>query len=184
MKNMLSKTKKSYIILILSVVVLTSVLSFSLSYIKLKNTKANIFALGEVNVDIQESFDSENAIKKDVYIKNIGNVPCYVRAKILYYFVDNNGVILDETPVIDNDYFVDLPLDNWFYSDDGFYYYKKKLLPDKSTENLINECIKIKTYDDKIFKVDIVVQSIQAEPKSAVIEAWNVTVKNDEISNE
>ena len=181
MEYLLSKVKKTHFILIFLIIILTTIVSFTLAYLNLKSIKANVFEIGKVDVEVHENFDELNGIKKDVYFKNMGNVYSYIRAEILYYFIDKENNILFEEPIENVDYSIDLSSDDWFLGNDGFYYYKKKVLPNENTKNLINECIKLKTYEDKTLVVEVVAQAIQANPNTAAIETWKVEIENGEI---
>ena len=51
--------------------------------------------------------------------------------------------------------------------------------PNTETDILIRECKELTTNTDKVLTVDIISQNIQANPTSAVEEAWNVVVSNN-----
>lgn len=68
--------------------------------------------------------------------------------------------------------------ENWIRGDDGYYYYASILQPKQSTENIIDECT---STTNKNLVVDILTQSIQAQPSQAVQEAWKVNVVDERI---
>ena len=149
----------------------------STSYLMKKNSANNEFVMGEVSPTIVESFNSANKVKKDVKVKNDGNVPIYVRTSIVITWKDDEGRILESSPKENKDYEISFSTsENWIKSEEGYYYYKKPLGVDEDTDVLIEECTQIKEYEDRILEVSIITQGIQAEPSKAVKEAWDVDV--------
>ena len=181
-RRRLKKSVKKSLIIICSLILIFSTASLTIAYLMKNNNIDNEFILGTVSTSVEETF--ENNIKKDVSIKNTGNVNSYIRASIIISYKDSNNVILPDIPVENTDYSIDFSQSpNWIYSsNDGFYYYKLPVEPNSNTDILIDECKQLKEYQDKTFNVDIVTESIQAEPSSAVIEAWDVNITNNILS--
>lgn len=153
------------------------------AYLMSKDSISNTFVLGEINPEIMEVFSANNKTKEDVYIKNSGNVPTFVRTAVIIQWKDNEGKILYENPVKNTDYSISFSSSsNWIKSSDGYYYYKNPLQVNESTDILIEECIQLQEYIDKKLEVSIITQGIQAEPTNAVREAWNVNITNNTIS--
>ena len=181
-RRRLKKSVKRALIMISSLILIISTVSLTIAYLMKNNNIDNEFILGTVSTSVEETF--ENNIKKDVSIKNTGNVNSYIRASIIISYKDSNNVILSDTPIENTDYIIDFSQStNWIYSNtDGFYYYKLPVEPNTNTDILIDECKDLQEYQDKILNVDIVTQSIQAEPSSAVTEAWGVNITNNVLS--
>lgn len=181
-RRRLKKSVKRSLIVICGLILISSTISITVAFLTKKNNINNEFILGTVSTSIEETF--ENNIKENVSIKNTGNVKSFIRASIIITYKDTNNVILLEQPEKDTDYSIDISSSsNWLYNElDGFYYYKLPVEPGNNTDILINECKNIKEYDDKILNVDIVTQSIQAEPIKAVTESWNIDVINNNLS--
>ena len=174
--------KKYFIILATCLLFLLSA-SITYSWLTKLYSKSNTFTMGNVIPEIKETFVSGNKLKEDVYIKNNGNIDIYVRVALIFSFEDNNGVILAEEPLEDEDYTISFSSSNkWVLGSDGFYYYKDKVLPNAQTDILIDSCQGIKNYNDKTFNLEIVVEAIQADPSRAVEDAWGVTVYNNQIN--
>ena len=173
--------KKRNVIIIASIVLLIAI-STTIAFISRTSTIDNSFTVGTVSNVVEETF--ENGVKEDVSIKNTGNVDSYIRAFILISYKDANDVILTDTPVANTDYSITMSNStNWLYSStDGFYYYKLPVSPNQNTDILIEECRELQSHNDKILNVDIISESIQATPTSAVTEAWGVSVVNNNIS--
>ncbi len=100
--------------------------------------------------DIEIEEKFENNVKKDVKVKNSGSIPVYAN-------------------------------DNWVKGRDGFWYYTKPIAVGSETSAVVSEA-KVTFPEGNGYKMDLEVmaQSIQAEPKDAVEGAWtNVTVNAD-----
>jgi len=173
--------KKSILIMVISAVLVGTVAAFTVSYISKTSTRNNSFTVATINPVINETFD--NIVKEDVYISNSGNSPIYVRVAILYSFIGTSGSLLSDIPVENTDYTVSFSSStNWLHGSDGYYYYKTAIGENEQTDILVDEIRKLTNSADKKLTVDILVQGIQAEPLSAVREAWNVNVNNGVIS--
>ena len=139
----------------------------------------NTFAPGNTEIEIEEKF--ENNVKSDVKIINKGNIPVYIRANLVFTWKDSAGNII-ERPA-DATLTVDYGNGDWVKGSDGFWYYTKPVAAAADggkTTNLIDRAT-IKFPEGKGYKMDLEVmaQSIQAEPKDAVEGAWGVTVNSD-----
>ena len=166
----------------ITLVLLFCLVAGTVAYLIKQNSIKNQFVMGEVKTDVIESFDANNNIKQDVSIKNIGNVPCYIRATITISWKDKDGNILEGIPKENEDYSIKFSeSSNWLKGNDGYYYYKTPVEPDNNTDILIKECEQIKEYGDKILEVSILNQAIQSEPSKAVIETWGVEIDNGTI---
>lgn len=137
----------------------------------------NTFAPGDTKIEIEEKF--ENNVKSDVKVINKGNIPVYIRANLVFTWKDSAGNIIERpagaTPT------VDYGNGDWVKGRDGFWYYTKPVAADGGkTTNLIDRAT-IEFPEGKGYKMDLEVmaQSIQAEPKDAVEGAWGVTVNSD-----
>ena len=164
------------------VVLMFCLVTGTVAYLIKQNSIKNQFVMGEVKTDVIESFDANNNIKQDVSIKNIGNVPSYIRATITISWKDKDGNILEGIPKENEDYSIKFSeSSNWLKGNDGYYYYKTPIEPNNSTDILIEECRQIKEYEDRTLEVSIINQAIQSEPSKAVIETWGVEIDNGTI---
>lgn len=152
----------------------------TISYLSSGSSLQNQFKIASVDPEVIETFDGK--VKSNVYVQNNGDIPVYIRAKIMIYYQDTNGNILGDI-LGENDYEITYSTDlkgNWIKATDGFYYYKNKVEANDRTTNLIDECTESNSYSDRNLVVDIVAETIQANPKDAVEEAWtSVKVDND-----
>ena len=164
----------------ITLVLVFCVIVGTVAYLIKQNSIKNQFVMGEVKTDVIESFDANNNIKQDVSIKNIGNVPCYIRATITISWKDKDGNILEGIPKENEDYSIKFSeSSNWLKRNDGYYYYKTPIEPSNSTDILIEECRQIKEYEDRTLEVSIVNQAIQSNTSKAVKEAWKIEMVDD-----
>lgn len=168
---------KNSLFMQISILLLICLVTGSVAYLIKQNSLKNEFLIGEVKTEVMEEFNINNKIKQNVRIKNIGNVPIYIRAKIVISWKDKQGNILEGIPEQNVDYSIKFSkTSNWMKSNDGYYYYKKAIEQNTYTDILIEECKQLKEYEDKILEVSIANQAIQGSPIKAVIEAWDVQV--------
>lgn len=162
-------SRKNMILISLTLLLVCAAAIPALAWLTAQSQVGNVFAPGETSVDIEEEFDGTT--KKNVYVKNSGNVPVYVRAAVSVYWKDSDGNILGDIPGTE-DYTVEWNLyDGWVQGIDGLYYFTDPVTA--QTTNLIDSASQTKQYDDgRVFYIDISAQSIQAEPSDAVLEAW------------
>lgn len=189
--------KRNIVVTVLAVVLGLSVVGGAIAWLVQSDFKVNVFDIGEVEVEIDEDFNDEHTVKKDVTVTNKGSVPAYVRAQVNIYWVDANDNQLWEMPVKDTDYTItgDLPADaGWVAGTDGLYYWIKPLAASDplgtsdTTGSLIEKIEQTDAQralhdDGRQLVVDIAVQSLQHEPVDALKEAWGVTVVTDAAGN-
>ena len=174
MKNMFkSNSIRSFIILILITILVIGGIKYTIAFLMKDAILTNQFDIGTVEVELNETFDGVE--KKDVYATNKGNVDVYVRAAITIQWVDDNGTIISEIPQV-TDYSLNINSEFWAMGEDGFYYYKTPVVAGDRTKNLIESCQQITPYSDRQLVVDVIIQSIQTTPSTAVEDTWNVTV--------
>lgn len=148
-----------------------TVVYMTLSYLTSESSLDNAFTVASVQPSVDETF--VNKVKENVSIKNDGNIDVYIRARILIYFENAQGEILADKPEKDNDYTMDMGnLSNWLQIGD-YYYYSKKVSSGWQTDVLINKCTETENaHPGKTLVVDILAETIQADPETAVEESW------------
>lgn len=58
----------------------------------------NTFTRGEIQPSIEEAFDASSTVKENVFVKNEGTAPAYMRATVSIYWEDKNGNQLWDAP--------------------------------------------------------------------------------------
>lgn len=133
----------------------------------------NTFEPGEVTTEIVENVDSN--VKENVKVTNTGNIPAYIRAKVVVNWVDDQGVVSASAPILEKDYTAEFKLDQgWTQGADGFYYYTSQVAPGASTGVLLIRCAPV---GDEApagcrLSVEILDEAIQALPDDAFNESW------------
>lgn len=142
----------------------------------------NTFKPSKVPSEVVEDFKGN--VKKEVKIKNKGNIDAYIRAAVVFTWQNDKGEVYPETPVEGTDYSITWTKDDWFEGSDGFYYYKNKVAPSGTTKVLFTDCkpLEAAPADGYTLHVEIIGSAIQAEPDSAVKSAWSVNVVDGKLS--
>lgn len=132
----------------------------------------NNFTYAHVSCKIDEKFDGTT--KSDVKIQNTGDIPAYIRARIVVTWKDANGNVSSTVPVKNTDYTIAFNENEKDWTQQGDYWYCKTAVDaGEETPVLITKCEKKgnapKDYD---LSVEILADAIQSEPANAVKEAW------------
>lgn len=130
------------------------------AYFTAQKEKVNEMSFGENVIVTEEEFPEPDPkpgdnVKKEVSIKNTGDVPCFVRTKVLF---SNNEAESVST--------IDINTSDWEKGADGYYYYKKIVPVGKST-SLLMSAVKIADNAnlDTLEEFEIIVysESVQSE---------------------
>ena len=140
-------------------------------------TVNNQFSVASTTVEVNENFDG--TYKKNVTVKNTGDVPVYVRIKLVTYRVNNSGDHIGGKAVIP----AFNPGDGWFKQGD-FYYYSNPVQPRSTLENCLigDPGIQLVSYTDGDGGkqvVEVMAEGIQSSPADAVQSAWGVGVDDN-----
>ena len=131
----------------------------------------NNFTYAHVSCRIDEKFDGTT--KSDVQIQNTGDIPAYIRARIVVTWKDASGNV-SAVPVENTDYTITFNETDWTQQGD-YWYCKTAVNPNDFTPELITECKKTDNAnapDGYDLSVEILADAIQSEPANAVKEAW------------
>lgn len=127
----------------------------------------NTFTPGNVACEVIEKFNGTT--KSDVKIENTGNTDAYIRAAIVINWQDDNGNVVAE-PVLENDY--TMTLGTGWIPQNGYYYCTAADAQNQTkTSQLIVSCAPKGTPKYHL-SVSVLAQAIQAEPNTAVKDAW------------
>ena len=138
----------------------------------------NTFEPAVTSVEVVENFDG--ITKSNVRIKNTGSTTApigpavYVRVRLLPYWYDavRNQIvgITSWTPSFTAG-------TDWLKIGD-YYYYTKPIVAGASTSNLIDSITLETDNEDNRQVLEVIAESIQSNPSSAVTEAWGVSVNS------
>ena len=135
----------------------------------------NTFTPGKTDIIIVEKFDG--ITKSDVKVNlTSDSVDSYIRARVIINWVDGDKILAAMPEGYTQN--IDMSGINW-KEENGYYYYNGVVAPGGATTNLINTA----TYTYPAggtakLQIEILAEAIQAEPASAVAEAWGVTYAN------
>lgn len=196
--NHRKKRMKKALLLSSLVFLLTVSVGGTLAYLVANSSDVtNTFTPGTVPPGIVEEFDG--SVKKQVKVKNTGTVDAYLRAAIVYNWVDKDGNISGSAEALSTSvsdvYGIVLndkskssatssPDFSYWRAHDGYYYWPAAVKPGDTTEDLIISC---KIIDGKqppagcTLSLEIITQSIQAngtdaDGKSPMEVTWGVKI--------
>ena len=186
----MKKTGKC-ILLCCGAVLLLAAIGVSLAFLFKTDSAENTFVAAKVSCEVHEYFDGQEYSsgthlghrKTEIYMKNTGNYPAYLRVRLISYWVNENGEISglpSEMPK------VTVAHPDWIESEENVYYYANPVAPGEMTENLIKP-ISLTTDIDAdgntvYMAVQAIAEAIQAKPDTAAAQAWGVTVTNGVIT--
>lgn len=165
---------KILLVAILTTVLLTISVSGTLAWLQDNTDEVeNVFTPTKVDTEIDEDFD--NNIKSSIVIINkADSIPVYVRVAVVGNWIDDKGKVVAPWTgsVVYND-------TDWIKLGD-YYYYKSPLSAGATSNNLLKVDNPITAgsspVDGAHLEIDVIHQSIQANPTSVVIGEWDVTL--------
>ena len=174
-----------------AVLSIAAAVGLTLAFMFKKAEKTNRFIPAEVSCAVREKTDGSEVTgiaavgseKSDIRVENTGNVREFLRLKMVSYYVDANGDIVGTV----SSQYPTLSLKNgWIAGANHTYYYPFPTDPGGMTEILCEPFSLGQTQlaDGKtVYQViEVIAEAVQAEPISAVREAWGVTVTNNTIT--
>lgn len=153
----------------------------------------NTFKPTAVKCVVNETINEETKTKSDVYVSipekdgTTDTTDAYVRAAIIVNWVDQGGNVYGVAPEQPTDgtkkeyadYTMEINDSDWTLSD-GYYYYNSSVAPGRKTNDLIETCTPKSTAPDGYhLQVTILAEAIQANPESAVADAWRMKFSNN-----
>ena len=143
----------------------------------------NTLTMADTGIKIEEDFDGQ--VKQNIRVSNTGDVPIYVRVRIVPTYQDGEGNVVftdlnDSMPVMTS------TDPNWVVRD-GVYYYTLPLAPEATTTNAVDEIRERPGFtppEGSTLHVRVLAECIQSQGvKDGVpmVEAhgWPVTVQPD-----
>lgn len=137
----------------------------------------NNFQKTEVTCEIVENFD--NHVKKDVSIRNTGDIPAFIRVTLVPVWKDGDNVVGIPASLEDCSLTMGSGFNaQWVLGKDGYYYCISPIPEGRDTPILIKNCT-AETKDGYEFELQIAAQAVQALPAAAVEQAWGCGVGSD-----
>ena len=160
-QNKITRGKKSMLLLISLVLLLTLSVGGTLAYLIVESgTVTNRFERGFVTSSVNEGLT----------VTNTGNVDAYIRAAVVVNFEAEGGGVHAIAPVYETDYTV-TPNTGWeLNTSDGYYYYSG-IVP---SGNTVAAPVTVNNLSDKDLRVEVVAEAIQADGMGAgnAVAAW------------
>ena len=147
------------------------------------NEAVNQFQNTTVTCAVSEQFDG--AAKTIVKLQNTGDIPAYLRSRVLVTWKNADGQLHWQKPQPGTDFTMTLDLANgWMQHTDGYYYWQAPVEPLGFTGVLIPECRQLPGRAPEGFRlsVEILGDAIQSEPDAAVLEAWGLVPGKEQVS--
>lgn len=158
--------KKPIIRILLSVLLVAVVaVGGTLAYLVASDSPLlNTFALMQIDTEIEEP-NKGTAEQKAPKVKNTGTADVYVRAYAYVVMVDEDGNEYVD-PILASKVSPQYNIGDthkWEKGSDGYYYYKGKLTPEATTEELFSGVTVNDMPTDKSFRVYVYQESVLAE---------------------
>ena len=165
------RNKKFLLGAVLVVLLLIFAVGGTLAYLVTQTDPVvNTFTPADVSTEIKETF--VNNVKSSITVKNKGDIPVYVRVALVGNWCDSDGNVVEPWNGS-----VDINNSDWIEGSYGYYYYKTPLAASATTSDLLGTNITESVRADGAhLEITVLQQSIQAEPTTAVQNAWGVTV--------
>lgn len=170
--------RKEFVLLVSVFAMIAGVVGGTVAYLVADTEPlTNNFDLAEVSCRVEEKF--KNQIKENVQIQNTGDIPAYIRAKVVVTWKDEDGNVYGQAPVAETNYTISYSSD--WAPDGDYWYYNTPVKPKEFTPVLINRCSSSGTEPEGYhLSVEILAEAIQSEPTKAIQEAWGYTPSNNQ----
>ena len=169
------RTAKSSALIIALALILVLAVGGTVAYIFTQTDPViNTFTPTEAKITVDEK--TNNNQKTEIIVKNNSTgVPVYIRVALVANMIDEDKNVTGAA---------DVPTftlgDNWLVGNDGYYYYTEPVPVGESTGNLLKAPMEL----SENMQVVVLADAIQAEPTTAVTQAWGVTVDSNGVIKE
>ena len=169
------RTAKSSALIIALALILVLAVGGTVAYIFTQTDPViNTFTPTEAKITVDEETNSNQKTSITV-VNNSTGVPVYIRVALVANMIDKDenvtGAASVPTFTLGKD---------WIKGSDGYYYYTEPVPVGGSTGNLLEKAMTL----DENMQVVVLADAIQAEPTTAVTQAWGVTVDSNGVIKE
>ena len=164
------RTAKSSALIIALALILVLAVGGTVAYIFTQTGPViNTFTPTEAKITVDEKTNDNQ--KTEIIVKNNSTgVPVYIRVALVANMIDEAGNVTGAASVP-----TFTPGENWKEGSDGYYYYTKAVPVGGFTDNLLGTEMEL----SENMQVVVLADAIQAEPTTAVTQAWGVTVDSN-----
>ena len=135
----------------------------------------NTFNPSKVTCRVDESFNETTGVKTNVNVTNTGDIPAYIRVKLVTYRTNAQGHHIGGTAALPQ-----FTLGEGWVEYNGYYYYTKPVEPNgKPANNLTDSMTLTGSYNDAdggMQAIDVMADAIQSVPAEAVGQVWGVRI--------
>lgn len=162
------KAAKSSALIIALALILVLAVGGTVAYIFTQTGPViNTFTPSEAKITITEETNDNQ--KTEITVKNTSTgVPVYIRVALVANMIDEDGNVTGAAAVPEFEHG-----EGWNQIGE-YYYYTEPVPVGQSTGNLLKTVMTL----DENMQVVVLADAIQAEPTTAVTQAWGVTVEN------
>ena len=164
------RTAKSSALIIALALILVLAVGGTVAYIFTQTGPViNTFTPADAKITVDEE-TSDNQKTSITVVNNSTGVPVYIRVALVANMIDKDKNVTGAASVPEFK-----PGENWLEGSDGYYYYTEPVPVDGSTGNLLKAPMEL----SENMQVVVLADAIQAEPTTAVTQAWEVTVDSN-----
>lgn len=168
--------------ILLLTLVLTLVCGTVYAYMFMRTGGENVtFQPARVSCTVEETFDG--TIKSGITVTNTGNVDAYLRVRLVTYWIHGEGENAGKVAAESSPWLNITPANGWLEGTDNTFYYKVPVAPGKSTPSLFSGSITLEQKDGLKQVIDVFAEAIQADPATAAMQSWHVTIDGDTITS-
>lgn len=163
------------------VLILTLAVGGTIAFLSTKTDPVvNTFNPSQVTCSVEENFDGTT--KTNVNVKNTGDIPAFIRVKLVTYRTNDQGQHIGGTASLPA-----FTLGTGWVKCGDYYYYTCPVAPGATPAYSLAEVIKLtENYTDVDGghqSIDVIAEAIQAGPEAAVKAAWgdNFSMSGDNL---
>ena len=174
-----SGAKRSLVLVVSVLVLLLAVAGGTLAWLTAQDSVANTFTPAHVSCAVMENFDGET--KSNVNVKNTGDIPAYIRVRLVTYRVNDAGQHIGGTATIPPF----TPGINWVKYGEYYYYTLPVAAGGAPAADLISSINLTGSYNDADGGkqvIEVMAEAIQSSPAKAVGESWGVTISKGSVT--
>lgn len=163
------------------VLILTMAVGGTIAFLSTKTDPVvNTFNPSQVTCSVEENFDGTT--KTNVNVKNTGDIPAFIRVKLVTYRTNDQGQHIGGTASLPA-----FTLGTGWVKCGDYYYYTYPVAPEATPTDSLAERIELtENYTDVDGghqSIDVIAEAIQAGPEAAVKAAWgdNFSMSGDNL---
>ena len=163
------RTRK-FVLLVIGILAMISLVGAVAAFMFMRTEiVSNELVPANVSCYVEENFNGTS--KTSIIVSNTGTVDAYIRIRLVSYWVDGEGNIVDkpsEMPAVN-------PKNGWIMGSNYTYYYTEPVVS-YGTQEFLGSSVTLKEEDGYKQVVEVFAEAIQAEPTDAAVGSWKVAI--------